>query len=129
MCACVCMRVCVCVCVKGILFVILKYLSFQLSFLFEIEARLVYCQYNPVSVFWAWEGPFLFPTKILVPWKPQEEYVRAKCQRIAQPHINPRKISFFTCWGYGRINQKKACKTDLGEPETTVHYGHKNDLN
>ena len=99
LCACVrlCVCVCVCVCVKGILFVILKYLSFQLSFLFEIEARLVYCQYNPVSVFWTWEGPFLFPTKILVPWKPQEEYVRAKCQRVAQPHINPRKISFFTC--------------------------------
>ena len=49
----------------------------------------------------------------MVSWKPQEEYVMAKCQRVAQPHINPLEISFFRGLG-PRTNQKKAFKNQLG---------------
>ena len=37
----------------------------------------------------------------------------AKCQRVAQRHINPLEISFFRRLG-PRTNQKKAFKNQLG---------------
>ena len=52
---------------------------------------------------------------------------RNKCERVAQPHINPNEVSFFCVFGL-RTNQKKTFKTHLEGPETVVYYGHKNDL-
>ena len=95
MCICSCVRVCQRIPLSYLkISAILVQLSMEINY-FEIEARQVYYQYTPVSVFWAWEDSLLFPTKILVSCEPQEEYVRAKCQRAAQPYINPREIYVF----------------------------------
>ena len=96
---CVCVCVCVCVCMSKDC----SFLSWNIcrsssaiskNNFFEIGTRYVYCKYTPVSVFWAWEGPLLSPAKLCVLGTP-EEYLRLKCQRAAQLHINPREIFFF----------------------------------
>ena len=91
-----------------------------------ISRAKVYCQYTPVSVFWAWEGLIHPSAKILVSWKPQVEYVRAKCQRAAQLHINPREISFFIVLGV-RTNKKKNLKVIWRELRQQFIMGTKNN--
>ena len=86
---------------------------------YEVEARWVYCRYTPVSVFWHLEGPLLSPSKILVSWESQEEYVWVECQGAAQQYFNPSEsLFYFACWGYG-LTRKKPFIIIKSHPEGT----------
>ena len=72
--------------------------------------------------------PSLWWTNILVFWESEEEYVRAKCQRAAQPHINPSEfIFYFACWGYG-LTRKKLLQVIWRELRQRFIMGTKNNL-
>ena len=116
-CVCVSVYVCVCVCVcvhvcMRLRLCVLLYLFFNIckssSAICRNKNKVSYCQYIPVSEFWAGKSPCSPIPKLWFLGKPKRNIVKATCQTATQPHVNPSEIyfSFFACCVYVLTRKK-----------------------